>query len=93
MCNLFVSEHNGGQLLDAFNAKGHVLERHFAVGAVDFAVVGKALPSFSVKFSTVVSRFALKNFYLMLFCKDWLLLNLVLYFNSARRLLFKTSFI
>ena len=35
-------------------AKGHVLERHFAVGAVDFAVVGKALPSFSVKFSTVV---------------------------------------
>ena len=54
MCNLFVSEHDGCQLFDAVNAKGHVLERHFAVGAVDFAVVGKALPSFSIKFSTVV---------------------------------------
>ena len=62
MCNLFVYNHYGRQLGNTVNTESHVFERDFSVDAVDFAVVGEALPTpFSVYILTVVQRFALKN--------------------------------
>lgn len=64
MRNLFVKKHYGGQLRDTVNAEGHVFERNFTVDAVDFAVVGEALPTpISVYVLTVIQCLALKNFH------------------------------